>query len=139
MLVHSLTPWEENSHSPAPSFAPSIQSSRMTLPCDSGHAHHNYLFLQVTDKYHFPSLNYQLRPSNSMTTELATLTQGMPKYIIIMKNVTHTFNTLCNSTKDPEIPDPFSWLRLYNRKLCHQPDYKEFLHFNLFSSILFSQ
>ena len=51
-----------------------------------------------------------------MTAEPMTLTQGIHEDIIVMNNIsiTHDFNTLYNSIKDPEIPDLFSWLRLYN-------------------------
>ena len=65
-------------------------------------------------KGHLPY--YKLRTSNNTTAEPATLTQGIHEDIIIMNNIliTHAFNTVYNSTKDPEIPDLFSWLRLYN-------------------------
>lgn len=38
------------------------------------------------------------------------LTQGIQEHIITMNNIciTHAFNTLYNSTKDPEVPDLFS-------------------------------
>lgn len=62
---------------------------------------------------HLPFLSAQKLQHDCWTCRLDSRNT---EHIITMNNIriTHAFNTLYNSTKDPEVPDLFSWLRLYN-------------------------